>query len=137
MDDDLDHNFNNHDFIKNQFTSFEWCYFSGTYFLFLFLFRFLFNWKLIIKNDSEIIEIYGIKQPNHPRSDIYESFFHELITEISDVGQFSYQLRTLPEAIYGGEIGETIPQGLIGEIYENVSFFFALSMIIIIIIVIQ
>ena len=48
------------------------------------------------------------------------------MTEISDVGQFSYQLRTLPEAIYGGDIGGNIttttqPQGLIGEIYENVS----------------
>ncbi|KAH9417004.1 Glutamate receptor ionotropic, kainate 4 [Dermatophagoides pteronyssinus] len=64
--------------------------------------------------------------PNHPHSDVYVNFFHELMTEISDVGQFSYQLRTLPEAIYGGDIGGNIttttttqPQGLIGEIYEN------------------
>lgn len=77
---------------------------------------------LIITISSKInsLHLNGVTLvPNHPRSDIYESFFHELITEISDVGQFNYQLRTLPEAIYGGEIGETIPQGLIGEIYEN------------------
>ncbi|KAF7490355.1 Glutamate receptor ionotropic, kainate 4 [Sarcoptes scabiei] len=71
-------------------------------------------------NQIDALHLTGVTLvPNHPRSDVYQSFFHELMAEIGDVGQFSYQLRILPEAIYGGEIGETRPQGLIGEIYEN------------------
>ncbi|KAI2811084.1 hypothetical protein BLOT_002255 [Blomia tropicalis] len=57
--------------------------------------------------------------PNHPRADVLNSFFHELIAEIASIGQFSYNLRTMPGAKYGGAVGETKPEGLIGEVYNK------------------
>lgn len=53
---------------------------------------------------------------------MYRDFFFELIEQISQVGGFTANLQTLPEQVgYGGQIGETQPKGLIGEIYNNVS----------------
>ena len=49
------------------------------------------------------------------------SFFHELLAEIAEIGQFSYNLRTMPSGTkHGGAVGESTPEGLIDEVYNNV-----------------
>ena len=84
--------------------------------------------------------VYLHCQPDHPRADVLNSFFHELIAEIAQYGQFTYNIRTLwPKAIVKngdidgngdggkvmevvGEIATTIPEALIREVYHKVRF---------------
>lgn len=56
------------------------------------------------------------------------SFFHDLTESIASVANFSYSLRMMEAddtdtttVKYGGEIGETSPQGIVGQVYHNVS----------------
>lgn len=63
----------------------------------------------------------SLLQPDHPHADVLTSFFSELLAEIAEIGQFSYNLRVMPSGTkYGGAVGETQPEGLIGEVYNNV-----------------
>jgi len=72
-------------------------------------------------SNAAFLSLLQSNQPDHPQADLLSSFFHELLAEIAELGKFSYNIREMPGAKYGGAVGDTKPEGtLIGEVYSNV-----------------
>lgn len=72
----------------------------------------------------------SLPQPDHPNSDKLVAFYYDMTKSMSIIANFSYDLRLMEiensaaangHVKYGGEVGETSPQGVVGHIYEEVS----------------
>ncbi|KAH9403591.1 hypothetical protein TYRP_014772, partial [Tyrophagus putrescentiae] len=59
--------------------------------------------------------------PDHPRADTLSSFFAHLLDEVSQLGNFSFNLRVMPPATkHGGAVREgEKPEGLVGEVVND------------------